>query len=50
LQTLTFKNRIPVLATSLGKSPISFGPCQFPTLGFVVDRCGLHMVLIAFAC
>ncbi|RXW19396.1 hypothetical protein EST38_g6463 [Candolleomyces aberdarensis] len=34
LQTLTLRNVIPVPE----KSVISFGPCQFPTLGFVVER------------
>ena len=34
LQTLTLRNVIPVP----DKSVISFGPCQFPTLGFVVER------------
>ncbi|KAF9158345.1 DNA topoisomerase [Actinomortierella ambigua] len=32
-QTLSFQHMIPQL-----KSPISYGPCQFPTLGFVVDQ------------
>ena len=34
LQTLTLRDRFQELA---GKT-ISWGPCQFPTLGFVVDR------------
>ncbi|KAF9976447.1 DNA topoisomerase [Actinomortierella ambigua] len=32
-QTLSFQHMIPQL-----RSPISYGPCQFPTLGFVVDQ------------
>lgn len=34
LQTLTLQNRI----TLPEKSVLSYGPCQFPTLGFVVER------------
>ncbi|KAF8940680.1 DNA topoisomerase, partial [Dissophora ornata] len=33
-QTLSFQNRFPELADGV----ISYGPCQFPTLGFVVDQ------------
>jgi DNA topoisomerase-3 len=33
-QTMKFRNVIP----QLGKMLISWGPCQFPTLGFVVNR------------
>ncbi|KAF9207227.1 DNA topoisomerase [Haplosporangium sp. Z 27] len=33
-QTLSFQNRFPGLAEGV----ISYGPCQFPTLGFVVDQ------------
>ncbi|KAF9105858.1 DNA topoisomerase [Mortierella sp. AM989] len=33
-QTLSFKNRFPELSEGV----ISYGPCQFPTLGFVVDQ------------
>lgn len=34
-QTLRFRSKFGEIT---GKQPISFGPCQFPTLGFVVDR------------
>lgn len=34
LQTLVLQNRI----TMPEKSVLSYGPCQFPTLGFVVER------------
>ncbi|EYE98103.1 DNA topoisomerase 3 [Aspergillus ruber CBS 135680] len=34
LQTLQLQNLSPILA----EQPISYGSCQFPTLGFVVDR------------
>ncbi|KAF6763472.1 prokaryotic type I DNA topoisomerase [Ephemerocybe angulata] len=34
LQTLTLQNRV----TLPEKSIVSYGPCQFPTLGFVVER------------
>jgi len=33
-QTIRIRNRFPQFETNL----ISYGPCQFPTLGFVVDR------------
>lgn len=33
-QTLRLQNKYP----NFSKSVISYGPCQFPTLGFVVDR------------
>ncbi|KAF9979749.1 DNA topoisomerase, partial [Modicella reniformis] len=33
-QTLSLQNRFPQLAEGV----ISYGPCQFPTLGFVVDQ------------
>ncbi|KAG0022004.1 DNA topoisomerase [Entomortierella chlamydospora] len=33
-QTLSFKSRFPELLDGV----ISYGPCQFPTLGFVVDQ------------
>ncbi|KAF9585923.1 DNA topoisomerase [Lunasporangiospora selenospora] len=33
-QTLAFQSRFP----QLGGGVISYGPCQFPTLGFVVDQ------------
>lgn len=34
LQTLAFQNRFEELQSKV----ISYGSCQFPTLGFVVDR------------
>ncbi|KAE8539089.1 hypothetical protein D1P53_005460 [Cryptococcus gattii VGV] len=34
LTTMTLQGRVPDLAEQL----ISYGPCQFPTLGFVVDQ------------
>jgi DNA topoisomerase III len=34
-QTVNLKNRFDEL---LDKRVLSYGPCQFPTLGFVVDR------------
>ncbi|POY75102.1 DNA topoisomerase III [Rhodotorula taiwanensis] len=33
-QTLELQNRVATLAESM----VSYGPCQFPTLGFVVDQ------------
>ncbi|SNX84481.1 related to DNA topoisomerase III alpha [Melanopsichium pennsylvanicum] len=36
MQTLALQNRIPALNEA--RQVISYGPCQFPTLGFVVDR------------
>lgn len=33
-QTMRLKNKF----SGLSESVISYGPCQFPTLGFVVDR------------
>lgn len=36
MQTLALQNRIPALNEE--RQVISYGPCQFPTLGFVVDR------------
>ncbi|RSH92151.1 DNA topoisomerase [Saitozyma podzolica] len=34
LTTLSLQNRVPELAQQV----VSYGPCQFPTLGFVVDQ------------
>ena len=36
MQTLALQNRFTQLKEASG--PISYGPCQFPTLGFVVSR------------
>lgn len=36
MQTLALQNRIPALNET--RQVISYGPCQFPTLGFVVER------------
>lgn len=36
MQTLALQNRFAQLKDASG--PISYGPCQFPTLGFVVSR------------
>lgn len=38
-QTLRLKAKFGDIS---GKQPISYGPCQFPTLGFVVDRYWQH--------
>lgn len=40
-QTLTLRNAIP----QLGERIVSFGPCQFPTLGFIVAR---YEAILAF--
>ncbi|KAN0061763.1 DNA topoisomerase [Thecaphora frezii] len=36
MQTMSLQSRVPELESA--KQVISYGPCQFPTLGFVVDR------------
>ncbi|KAJ1026722.1 hypothetical protein NDA16_002320 [Ustilago loliicola] len=36
MQTMALQNRMPALRDA--SQVISYGPCQFPTLGFVVDR------------
>lgn len=37
MQTLALQRRFAKLAEQ-GSGPVSYGPCQFPTLGFVVAR------------
>ncbi|KAJ1588514.1 hypothetical protein NDA11_000506 [Ustilago hordei] len=48
MQTMALQNRMPALRDA--SQVISYGPCQFPTLGFVVDRYNkvVHFVAEAF--
>ncbi|PAV79874.1 hypothetical protein WR25_22319 [Diploscapter pachys] len=43
LQTLHFAPRFPEIFNGNDRRIVSYGPCQFPTLGFVVERFKQHI-------
>lgn len=46
-QTLLLQKRFNWAQMGLGDQPIlSYGPCQFPTLGLIVQRCAHHPYLL----